>query len=93
MMPVAIVLIVFCFISLMVKWGNDLKREKLRAEGGGNSLGTSELRGLIQEAMLDAITPLEERLDLIEMNTRRLPEHDAETIGREAAHPDEPTED
>ena len=61
----------------MVKWGNDLKREKLRAESGGNSLGTSELRDLIQEAMLDAITPLEERLDLIEMNTRQLPEHDA----------------
>ena len=86
-------LIFFGFIALMVKWRTDLKREKIRAEGGGNSLGTGELRGLIQEAMLDAITPLEERLGLMEMHQRQLPNHDAETIGLEAAHPDEATED
>ncbi len=71
---VFIVLIVFSFVALMVKWSLDQKREKMRAESGGSSLGTGELRGLIQEAMLDAIAPLEERLDLIEMNTRQLPE-------------------
>lgn len=92
MLPVYIVLIVFSFIALMVKWENDLKREKIRAKGGGSSLGTSELRGLIQEAMLDAITPLEERLDLMEMHMRRLPGHDAESKQVEAPLPDEPTE-
>ena len=90
---VFIVLIVFGFIALMVKWKNDLKREEIRGESGGSSLGTGELRGLIQEAMHDAMAPVEERLDLIEMHMRRLPEHDAETVGREAADPDEPTED
>ena len=92
MLPAYIVLIVFSFLALIAKWGNDLKREKIRAESGGSSLGMGELRGLIQEAMHDAITPLEERLDLMEIHMRQLPEHDAETGGREATHPDEPTE-
>ena len=95
MLPVFILLVIFSFIALMVKFDYDfkLKREKIRAEGGGRSLGTSELRGLIQEAMHDANAPLEERLDLIEAHMRRLPEHDAETSGSEAIHPDEPIED
>ncbi|GMQ83227.1 MAG: hypothetical protein BMS9Abin05_2717 [Rhodothermia bacterium] len=74
MSVVFIVLILFGFIALMVKWSLDQKREKLRAESGGSSLGTGELRGLIQEAMHDVIAPVEERLDLIEMHMRRLPE-------------------
>lgn len=89
---VFIVLIVFSFIALMVKWSLDQKREKMRANSSESSLGTGELRSLIQEAMHDAIAPVEERLDLIETNTRRLPEHDTGTSGREAIHPDEPTE-
>ena len=87
-----VVLIFFGFIALMVKWRNDLKREKIRAEGGGSSLGTSELRGLIQEAMHEAIAPLEERLDLMETQARQLPDHDAESKQVEAPLSDEPTE-
>ena len=87
-----VVLIFFGFIALMVKWRNDLKREKIRAEGGGSSLGTGELRGLIQEAVHDANAPLEERLDLMEMHMRQLPERDAESKQVEATLPEEPTE-
>ena len=93
LIPIVVVPTVFGFIALMVKWSLDQKREKMRAESGGSSLGTGELRGLIQEAMVDAMAPLEERLDLIEMNTRRLPEHGAESKQVEATLPDEPTED
>ncbi len=93
MLPVFILLVIFSFIALMVKMDQDLKREKMRAESGGNSLGTSELRGLIQEAMHDANAPLEERLDLIEAHMRQLPDHDVESKQVEATLPDEPTED
>ena len=85
-------LIFFGFIALMVKWRTDLKREQIRAEGRGNSLGTGELRSLIQEAMLDAIAPLEDRLELMEMHQRQSPDHDAKTIGPDATHPDDPNE-
>ena len=90
---VLIVVISLSFGALFVKWDNDLKREKLRAEGGGSSLGASELRNLIQEAMLDANAPLEERLDLIEAHMRRLPGPDTESKRVEVTRPDEPTED
>ncbi len=90
---VFIVLIFFGFIALMVKWSLDQKREKIREKSGGSSLGTGELRGLIQEAMHDVIAPVEERLDLIEVHLRRLPEHDAERKHVETTLPDEPTED
>ncbi|TDI76679.1 MAG: hypothetical protein E2O84_02110 [Bacteroidetes bacterium] len=68
-------LIVFGFIATM-KFLDIYRRAKL-GEGGGsgvdNSLGTSELRGLIQEAVVDAIHPVEERLDRMEMALRQLP--------------------
>ena len=89
---VFIVLIVFSFVALMVKWSLDQKREKMRAERGGSSLGTGELRGLIQEAMHDAIAPLEERLDLMEMHMRQLPEHGAESAALESPEPVDPSE-
>ncbi|TDI71059.1 MAG: hypothetical protein E2O85_02700 [Bacteroidetes bacterium] len=66
--------IVFSFIAWNTKVKNDLKREQIRAETGSQSLGTSELKGMIQDAMTDAIIPLEERLELIESHMRRLPE-------------------
>ncbi len=72
--------IVLCFAGLAIKWDNDfnLKKERLRGEEGDNSLGTGELRDLIQESMHEAIAPLEERLEVIEKRTRQLPEHSAE---------------
>lgn len=91
---VLISLIALPFAAFAIKRDHEykLEREKIRAESRGSSLGTSELRGLIQEAMHDALAPVEERLDLIEMNTRRLPEHDAESKQVEAIHPDKQTE-
>ena len=93
LLPVFIVLIVFSFLAFKVWSDRDLKREKILAEGGGNSLGTSELKGLIQDAMREAIVPVEERLDLMEAQMRRLPGHDAESKQVEATLPDEPIED
>ena len=92
MLPVYIVLIVFSFLAFKVWSERDLKREKILAESGGNSLGTSELKGLIQDAMREAIVPVEDRLDLMEAQMRRLPSHEAESNQVEAPIPDEPTE-
>ena len=72
---ILIVVLSFIFGGIVIKWQNDLKREQLRAGSDQNSLGTGELREIIQEAMEEAVSPLEERLDLIEQNMRRLPEH------------------
>ena len=66
---------------------NDLKREMLRAKNAGSSLGTSERQGLIQEAVQQALAPMEERLELMEKNMRQLPEHASETIGEETVPP------
>lgn len=73
-----IILISFAFGGLVIKWNNDLKRQQINAKTQGNSLGTSELKGLIQEAMLDTVAPIEERLDLIEAHMRVLPESNQE---------------
>ncbi|GMQ82147.1 MAG: hypothetical protein BMS9Abin05_1591 [Rhodothermia bacterium] len=70
--------IVFSFIAWSVKNKYDLKKEELRALGGSQSLGTSELKGMIQESMMDALAPLEEPFELIESHMRRLPEGSAE---------------
>jgi len=91
LIPVFFALIVFSFLAFRVWSDRDLKKEKILAESGGNSLGTSELKGLIQEAMHEANAPLEERLDLIEMHMRQLPGHDAESKQVEAPLPDEST--
>ena len=91
---VLISLIVLPFVAFLVKRDNDfkLRREEIRSESKGSSLGTSELRGLIQEAMHDAIAPLEERLDLMEMHMRQLPEHGAEPAALESPEPVDPSE-
>ena len=76
---VFIILASFVFGGLAIKWHNDheIRKERIRAGGEGNTLGTSELRGLIQEAMTDAVAPIEERLDLLESHMRQLPERSA----------------
>ena len=84
-------LIVFGFIATM-KWLEIWKQERLggsAVEGGEKSLGTGELRGLIQEALQDVITPLEERLDLMEGHMRQLPAPSEETRELRAHTPDE----
>jgi len=84
-------LIVFGFIATM-RWLDIWKQQRLGGEGvaeGENSLGTGELRGLIQEAMQDVIAPLEERLDLMEGHLRQLPAHEDATRELRAHAPDE----
>ena len=69
-------MIALIFGGLTVKWDHNfkLKRDQLRDQGKGNSLGEGELRKLLQDTVLDAIAPMEDRLDLIEMHMRQLPE-------------------
>ena len=84
-MPISLVilillssLIVFGFIATM-RYLEIYKSEKLGDDAGGenaggqNSLGTGELQNLIQAAMFDAIQPVEERLDRMEVALRQLP--------------------
>ncbi len=70
-----ILVIVFIFAGYAVNRDHAFKieREHIRAGKEGSSLGTSELKGLIQAAMSEAIAPMEERLDLIERQLRQLP--------------------
>ena len=65
-------LIVFGFVATM-RFLEVYKQTRLGDGGAGNSLGTGELRGLIQEAVFDSIQPLEERLDRMETSLRQLP--------------------
>lgn len=83
-------LIVFGFIATM-RWLEIYKNQQSGAGGGENSLGTGELRGLIQEAMLETINPLEERLDRMEMSLRQLPEAHSESRQIEEPRPSERT--
>lgn len=75
-----IIIMSFVFGGLTIKWHNDfkLKRDRQRSELSGSSMGTGELKVLIQEAMAETVAPIEERLELIERNMRQLPEHGAE---------------
>ena len=87
---IGVILISFAFGGLMIKWQNDLKREKFLAENSSNSLGTSELRGMMQETMLDTVAPIEERLELIEAHMRQLPESRENTASAELSDGEDP---
>lgn len=84
----SIILIVLIFGGIMARSDQrfKLERERVRAEGSGSSLGTSELKALIQEAMDESIAPLEDRLERIELQMRQLPERSASS---EAMRPEE----
>jgi len=74
MEPVLIVLIVFTSVLALIKMSLDHKSKTLMAQqGDGGSLGTSELKQLIREAVDEAIEPIIERLDRPE---KRLTESD-----------------
>ena len=87
-----ILLLSFGFGALAIRWDHEFKlnRERIRAEGAGNSLGTSELRALIQDVMMEAVAPVEERLELIERHMRQLPEHASEAAEEQQPQPDDP---
>ncbi len=77
----------FVFGGLTLKWHNDfkLRRDRQRAELSGSSMGTGELKALIQEAMAETVAPIEERLELIERNMRQLPERTSTSAGSESS--------
>ena len=77
-----ILVIVFVFAGYAMHRDHafKLQREQIRAGNEGSSLGTSELRELIQDAMTEAMTPVEARLTRIEGQLRQLPERAAGTI-------------
>lgn len=83
-----IILLAFGFAGVALKWQYDYKRDKLRAQAGGNSLPTSELKALIQEAMDTAVAPLDARLELIERQLRQLPEHAGGESPERTSEPD-----
>ena len=71
---VLVPLIVFSFVLILIgmilnhsRW-KYLQKQKNKgtAEEGGGSLRTSELRALIQEAVLEATMPLQQRIDTLE---------------------------
>ena len=63
-------IVFFSIIALIVKWGLDHSKWKIehqsRAASTDNSLGTSELRALIHEAVEEANAPLTERVEALE---------------------------
>lgn len=75
---ILLMLIVFTFSGLMAKWGFDYNKAKLQAgTPPDNSLGMSELRKMIREAVQEANAPLEERIEQLEADAERraLPPH------------------
>ena len=71
-MPAIILAIIFGFVFMIVKMGMDHERAKLKLkEGvGENSMTTSELKSLIDEAVQDAIAPLERRIEELASGSR-----------------------
>jgi hypothetical protein len=63
-------IVLFSSIAFIVKWSLDYNKWKLQYRSGGppsdNSLGTSELKAFIREAVEEANAPLVERLDALE---------------------------
>lgn len=61
---ITVVLIVFVFAGYMGKKGLDLEKMKLQAKygSGDKSLGASELKGLIRQAVEEANAPLQQRI-------------------------------
>src|SRR5690625_5770443 len=93
MSSVIIVLIVFSFVTLIVKMGLDHDREtkgKGDLQGAAEkSLTTSELQNLIRDSVreanldvIDRIERVENRLDQVEHNRLRSEEHTYELLSR-----------
>lgn len=84
-MEFLIPIVLFSSIAFIVKWSLDYSKWKLQYRSGGvptdNSLGTSELKAFIREAVEEANAPLAERLDALEARleapARRAPLLDA----------------
>ena len=68
----------FATVALIVKWSLDYSRSKNQYKAGvgasDNSLGLSELRAMISEAVEEANEPLLERVEALEARLDALPE-------------------
>ncbi len=72
MEDILVPLIVFSFIYLTIKTILDYKKSK-RSVGSENSLGMTELRALIREAVQEATAPLVGRLEMLEEQQAEAP--------------------
>ena len=89
---VLIVAIEVVFIVLMTKIILDYRRAKADREASAMSLTTSELKQLIQEALEETTTPLQQRLDdnerLLALMEERLEARSARLLEAGLAEPD-----
>ncbi len=71
---ITVVLTVFIFAGYMGKKGMDLEKMKLQAKygSGDKSLGASELKGLIRQAVEEANAPLQQRILELEAKLDKL---------------------
>ena len=64
-------IVLFSIIALIVKWSLDHSKWKIQHQSGiasaDNSLGTSELKAFIREAVEEANAPLTERVEALEV--------------------------
>ncbi len=68
-------IVFFSIIALIVKWGLDHSKWKIQHQSGiastDNSLGTSELKDMMRQAVIEANTPLAERIAALEAELRQ----------------------
>ena len=63
-MAIPILAIIFGFVLFVVKLAMDHERAKLSIKAGSdNSMTTSELKAMIEQAVQDAVAPLEKRIE------------------------------
>lgn len=93
-MQVPILLIVFGSIVFSLKMILDYRRDRITAIGSRpnreeGSLGASELKRLIREAVDDSVRPLTERVRELESAVRRLPEQRMKALPAASSEPSE----
>lgn len=80
LIAIPILAVIFGFVLIIAKMAMNHEREKLKMKAGtvkDNSLTTSELKGMLAEAVQEAVAPLEVRLARLE--EKHLPEEAIET--------------
>ena len=74
--PFVIPLVFFATVLLIVRWSLEHHKRRVRhrqdAESAGSSLGSSELKDLIREAVEEANEPLFDRVEALEARLDRL---------------------
>lgn len=69
LIAIPILAVIFSFVLVIAKMAMNHEREKLKMKAGtvkDNSLTTSELKGMLAEAVEEAVAPLEARLAELE---------------------------